>query len=182
MGGKIVPDRFAIMTLDPGGTSAVATGLFRTDRGDDMLRSVFERAVKKRQIRSWEVRGDSELQAWAICEQWSNFKFRCNVEYFIPEKDIHFVIEDFALRELNAQLNSVEVIAGIKTLLVKKLQPKTANDNLVRWPLGRPEYQQPSTAKRVKNDRLRDLGIWVVGSEHERDARRHLVAKVSEIL
>lgn len=179
---KIIPDKFAVMTVDPGGTTGCSTGVFRTDKGDDMLRAIFERAVKKRQVRSWEVRGDTELQAWTICEGWSAFKFRCNVEYGIADPDIHLVIESFFLRELQAQLASVEVISGMKTLLVKKLQPKTANDNLVRWPLGRPKYQQPSVGKRCTNQRLRDLGIWVVGSEHERDARRHLVQFVDGIL
>lgn len=232
MPSKIIPNKFAVMTCDPGGTTACAQGVFRTDKGDDMVATIFKRAAEKRQIRSWEVRGDSEAQAWAICKSWSEFRFRCSVEYAIALPDIHFVIEDFALRELNAKLNSVEVIFGIKTLLrytgvggslirielgnsiiagcaledgkVARVAPvlkkhkligKTPEEVMkfaqakgwvaigqVEWAIGRPVYQQPSTGKRCTNQRLRDLDIWVIGSEHERDARRHLVQKVSDIL
>lgn len=147
-----------------------------------MVASIFARAVKKRKITSFEVRGDTEVQAHIIFDYWRDFKFGCNVELSIPDRDIHFVIEDFALRELQAQLQSVEIIGGLKTLLLNDNPTRRVADGPVLWPFGRPEWQQPSTAKRCTNQRLKDLGIWVVGSEHERDARRHLVQKVSSIL
>lgn len=38
-------------------------------------------------------------------------------------------------------------------------------------------YQSPSYAKRFATDaRLRDWGLWVVGSDHERDAHRHVAS------
>jgi hypothetical protein len=169
----IIPDKFAIMTVDPGGTSGCATGVFRTDKGHDMLSSIFERAVSKGQIRSWEERGSEEAQAWAIAQHWTQFHFKCNVEYSIPIRNIYFVIEDFQLRELQAKLHSVAVNFGVRTLLVGK-------DGL--WPLGEPVYQQPSQAKTRNNKQLKELGLWVVASEHRRDALRHMITKVSDIL
>jgi hypothetical protein len=179
---RIIPDKFAVMTVDPGKTSGCSQGVFRTDKGDDMLTTVFARAVGKKQVHSWDEKGESEDQSWAICDRWSAFLFKCNVDYAIPLPYIYLVIEDFALRELQAQLQSVAVIAGIKTLLCRKLDPKSANEQaFVRWPLGRPTFQTPSTAKRRTNAMLKQLGI-LEGSVHERDARRHLVAKVNDVL
>jgi hypothetical protein len=179
---RIIPDKFAVMTVDPGGTTGCATGVFRTDKGDDMLATIFARAAKKNVIESWEVKGDSEAQSWIICNAWRDFKFKCNVEYAVPSPYTYLVIEDFALRELQAQLQSVEVKAGIKTLLLGDDPTRIVDDGPVLWPLGKPEFQTPSTAKRRNNAMLKELGLWVVGSEHERDARRHLVAKVNDIL
>lgn len=147
-----------------------------------MVRTIIKRALEKRQIRSWEVRGDSEAQAWVLRDTWRDFKFKCNVEFGISDKDVHLIIEDFMLRELNAQLHSVEVIFGLRTLLLGDNPTRRIHDGPVLWPFGRPEYQQPSTGKQCSNQRLKNLGLWVVGSTHERDALRHLVQKVSSIL
>lgn len=173
MPSKVVPDKFAVMAVDPGGTTGCGTGVFRTDKGDDMLVSVFARAVKKNQISTWEEKGPSELQSRVIVAHWTDFRFRCNTEYGIPLPNIHLVMEDFALRELQAELISVEIKGGVKTLLV--------GENGT-WPLGKLQWQQPSQAKSVKNDRLKRLGIWVVGSEHRRDVMRHIVTFVDTVL
>jgi hypothetical protein len=228
----VIPDKFAIMTVDPGKTTGMATGIFRTDKGDDMLKSVIGRAVKKKQISSWQETGPSEDQAWAIALHWTNFRYKCMM-LGIPVPDIHLVVENFFLRELQAQLESVQVIYGLKTLLkfsganthiirislapdviagcelddfgiVKRVAPILKKYKLVGkskrdvfelalqkgwiataripWPYGEPEMQQPSDGKQIKNDRLKTLGIYVAGSEHQRDARRHIVHKVNRIL
>lgn len=161
------------MTVDPGGTTGCATGIFRTDRGDDMLATVFARAVKKNQISTWEEKGPCELQSRAIVAHWTQFQFHCNVEFAIPLPNIYLVMEDFALRELQAQLMAVEIKGGVKSLLVGK------HGN---WPLGQIHFQTPSTAKRRNNAMLKELGVYVTRSEHQRDATRHLVAKVNDIL
>jgi hypothetical protein len=173
MGGKIIPDKFGIMAVDPGKVTGVGTGVFRTDRGDDMIATVFKRALNKRQISTWEERGPSELQAWVLVKHWTEFKFKCNVEYQIPDRDIHLVIEAFFLRELQAQLESVEVISGMKTLLVGEKG---------LWPMGQPVFQQPSTAKQCTNERLKRLGLWVTASTHRRDVMRHIVQFADGIL
>jgi hypothetical protein len=177
----IIPDKFAVMTVDPGGTSGCSQGVFRTDKGDDMLASVFARAVEKKQVHSWNEKGESEDQSWAICSYWVAFRFKCNVEYAVPTSYIYLVMEDFALRELQAQLQSVAVIAGVKTLLSRGGRFDTKERTFARWPFGKPTFQTPSTAKRRTNVMLKQLGI-LEGSVHERDARRHLVAKVNDVL
>lgn len=179
---KIVPDRFAVMTVDPGGTSGCSQGIFRTDRGDDMMATVLKRALKKKQITSWEVKGIPAAQAWSICEQWIAFRFKCSVEYQIAFDDIHLVIEAFQLRKLQADLYPVMVIHGIETLLYRDAGNVLDGKLPTLWPVGRPEYQEPSTGKHMDNKHLKRLEVWAVGSPHERDALRHLVQKVNAIL
>lgn len=174
---KIIPDRFAIMAVDPGTTTGCGTGIFRTDRGDDMLVSVMGRAVRKNQISTWQEQGDPEEQAWAVALHWSSFRFKCNTEYGIAIPDIHLVVESFELRTQLANLSPVLMMGGLNALLRRGIEPGSQP-----WPLGRPERQEPSTAKRVTNRRLKDMNVWVVGSEHRRDVLRHIVAKVSAIL
>lgn len=179
---SVIPDKFAMMVIDPGKTTGVATGIFRTDKGDDMIKSVFARAVKKKTISSWEEKGDSELQAWCLATHWSSFLFKCNVTLSIPIPNIYLVVEDFKLRQLNALLFSVEVISGLKTLLIKGIPHQGTGWGAAVWPIGKPEFQQPSQAKRRTNQHLKDLGIYVPRSEHERDVRRHMIVKVDDVL
>jgi hypothetical protein len=171
---KIVPDKFAVFAVDPGGTTGCATGLFRTDRGDDMLYSVIDRAVKKKSIDTWEEEGGPHEQAWSIVRKWVDFRFRCNTELNIPIPHIHLVCESFHLRTQNADLSPVLVIGGMLVLLYGREEEHFA--------LGQPDWQMPSEAKRVTNSRLRSLGLWVRGSEHRRDALRHIVTKVDTLL
>lgn len=78
------------------------------------------------------------------------------------------VVEDFILRPTgNARrsgLSPVRITARLETLCA-------ARGLDVEW-----VYQQASAAKGVVTDtRLRDLGLWVRGQVHARDALRHLV-------
>lgn len=173
---SVVPDKFAILAVDPGKTTGCAQGVFRTDRGDDMLGPVIARAVAKNQISSWQEIGPNHVQAWAICDHWTQFRFRCSVEYGIPLRDIHLVLESFQLRTKQAHLEPVGLSRSIETLLYR------VKDKIEMWPFGEPEFQEPSEAKQITNQRLKDLGVYVVGSTHQRDAIRHLVQKVNSIL
>lgn len=179
MPAKRVPAKFAIFAVDPGATTGVGWGVFRTDRGDNMLKPVMVRAKSKSQLATWEEKGQPHEQAWVIVQHWMNFRYRCNVEYGIPLPDIHFVLEDFQLRTKQADLTPVAVYHSILTLLYS--MPLRELDTQP-WPMGKPELQQPSTAKRITNARLREYDVWVVGSEHRRDVMRHIVQKVNAIL
>lgn len=174
MGSVVVPDKFAVMALDPGGTTGLATGMFRTDRGDMMMKEVLARAIKKGVLLAADVDGDPVEQAWWLAKAWSDFRFVCTVERGIAESDVVLVIEDFQLRQRSADLAPVRVTTGLLTLLRGR-----EGD----WPLGAPVYQGPSEAKgTATNDRLRSWGLWQVGSEHRRDAMRHLATRVSRML
>jgi hypothetical protein len=175
---KIVPDKFAIMACDPGNTTGCGTGIFRTDKGDNMLVTVMARAIKKNTLSTWHETGQYYEQAWVLAHHWLDFRYKCNVEYGIPLPDIHLVIEAFNLRKKNVDLTPVSIIGGLVTLLYSN---KLAESNQP-WPLGEPEWQEPSTAKSVTNHRLKLLNVWVPGSEHRRDVMRHIVSKVSAIL
>jgi hypothetical protein len=191
----------AVMGLDPGGTSGCAQGVFRADAKS--TREALARAIAKQQLISWEEKGHPVQQAWAIANRWSSFQFKCNVEYGIDVRDIHFVIEGFNLRQLAVDLAPVKVTYGVLTLLYKlpkrmeretdrkktdhvPQHDRTANPDqtdaptFVEWPLGRPIFQTAGDAKHyATNQRLRDWGVWVVGSTHRRDAVRHVCAKLS---
>jgi hypothetical protein len=94
------------------------------------------------------------------------------------------VCESFALRLKKAHgagsdqrmLDPIRVANGMETLSLHY----QLND-LRQW--AKIEYQSPSEAKSyVTNERMRRWGAWVKGSEHKRDATRHMVKKVSDIL
>lgn len=188
----VVPDRFAIMAVDPGGTSGVAFGLLNAKRNvDGTLRGLLKRAVKRKAIWTTEAKGEAWEQAWYLGNAWAAFHFRCVVELGIDAPDVHLVLERFQLRNLHADLAPVSVTHALMALLYKMpyshvgdataMNPSNVDEGF--WPLGEVEFQEPSVAKRyATNQRLRDWGVWVVGSEHKRDATRHLCVKASELL
>lgn len=158
--------KFAIMTFDPGGTTGCATGLFNTEGADDMA-ALLRRAVRKRALSSWEVKGEWHVQPWKIMEAWDIFYDKA-ARLGVDPAYIHFVAEDFQLRQRSADLAPVAILCGVRTLLEDEAD--------------RLEIQQPSEAKKfATNDRMRRWGVWQVGSEHRRDAVRHLCVKTSKI-
>lgn len=185
----VIPERFAIMTVDPGRTTGVAQGMFNAARlARPTTRAVLARAVRKGALRVAEVRAaedpgphaGSAHQAAILYRAWMDFNFRATVELGIPIPDVHLVIEDFALRQRSADLDPVEVTHAFLAYLRGETGTWAA---LSLAPEGRLHFQTPSEAiGYATNARLRAWGVWTVGKEHGRDATRHLALRVSKIL
>jgi hypothetical protein len=161
----------AIFAVDPGGTTGVAAA-------DVEVRPTRKEALATiSRAKSIEVGGDWLEQAHTISAMMWRFAYRANVERSIPLPNIHFAFEDFILRRrqeggATGNLTSCWVAAGAVAAYAETGAPL---DN-VAW-------QQPSSAKSLATDaRLKDWGLWVVGSPHERDAWRHFVLRLDGLL
>lgn len=194
-----IPDRFAIMAVDPGGTTGVAQGMFNLTRmnGVYTTRALVARGMKKNAIRVDQIvpasayRGQGRLASVSMGIQvyraWLSFSYHCLVELGIPMPYIFLIFEDFALRQRSAELSPVEVTSGVLTLLATgEIDPGQVG---MGWPSIRADQQlrflMPSEAMTyATNDRLKSWGCYelTVGKEHARDALRHLLLGASKVM
>lgn len=161
----------AVFAVDPGGTTGVYAGwveLKKTRKEtltDGLLRS-----------RAEEVTGDFLEQARMLYAMFVKFNFVAN-ESNIPIPQRHVAVEDFVLRRrveggATGNLTSCWVAAAFAYSL------QGIHDFS-----GKIDWQQPSSAIRLMTDaRLRDVGLWIVGSTHKRDAARHFGLKVDKLV
>lgn len=159
------PDTHAVFALDPGGTSAVAAAYV------DLKPTLKETLLSARRKKTMEVEGTWSEQGAIIGDLMARFLFAAQVESRLSLDRIHFVFEDFVLRmpAVTTNLTSIWVMASAAT-----------HHGLTKPEI---EYQQPSEAKALAtNARLKMWDLWVYGSEHERDANRHLVLKVNKLV
>jgi hypothetical protein len=155
--------KFAIMAVDPGGTSGWAVGFI--PEGNSVRAS-----LAKADVKSGSVKGQPIAQAEAIAELWLNFVFVASVQERVRPRDIHFVWEAFQVRRKAVELSPLEVRTLCEGMLVK-------HKGVVF------EQQSASQAKTYATDkRLRLWDQWVRGSAHERDARRHLALKLNVLM
>lgn len=185
MSGKVVPEKFAIMAVDPGGTTGVARAFLNAGKAET-TRALLGRAVRKRALKVDEIsppvdpgpHGGPAAQAAKIYRMWWDFQYKANVELSIPYGAIILVIEEFALRQRSADLAPVEVTNA----LLAYLRSESGG-----WPgIVRQDmlfFQQPSEAMTyATNERLKAWGVWTVGADHGRDATRHLALRASKVL
>lgn len=171
-----VPEVFGIMAVDPGTTSGAAAGLFHAAAS-------IEGCIANAEWEAWEVEGNPAEQAWQIMDEFRDRQAIWNISG-VALPNIHLVCESFALRLKKAHgagsnqrmMDPIRVASGMHTLAMHYL-----NGDLRSWV--HIEYQLPAEAKRyVTNERMRRWGAWVKGSEHKRDATRHMIKKVSDII
>jgi hypothetical protein len=178
------------MTVDPGGTTGVAQGLFNTKGGRLSTKALLSRAVRKEAIRVAQVvpaespgpRAESAHVAAILYRAWLDFNYRATVELGVNVPDVHLVIEDFQLRQRSAELSPVEVTHAFLAYLRGETGTWAA---MSLSPEGRLHFQAASEAKTyATNDRLKAWGVYglTVGKEHGRDAVRHLALRASKIL
>jgi hypothetical protein len=166
---KIVPEgRHAILAIDPGNTTGV--GACHIDLKVSRSASFSDGLHMLKNI---EVRGPWNRQGAQLAEIANRFLFTAGVEHSIPVSRCHIVCENFVLRRLveggaTGNLTSVWVAASFVGYLNR-------DDIEVDW-------QMPSDGKSVNNELLKMYGIYVVGSEHMRDANRHIAVKVDKLL
>lgn len=172
----VVPDLFAVMAIDPGTTTGAVAGLFHAAAD-------IPTCIANGDWEAWEVDGSPAEQAWQIMDEFRDLQAEWNIAG-VAMPDIHLVCESFALRLKKAHgagsdqrmMDPIRVITALETLALRPWQ-----DGYRRWI--KLEYQLPSEAKGyVTNERMRRWNAWVVGSEHKRDATRHMVKKISDII
>ena len=170
----------AVIAVDPGRTTGVAAGYFDLK---PTLKETLRGGTNKKAI---EVPGQWLAQSRELHGIVWRFVFRANVDHQLPLDNIHLVIEDFVLRRRQAggatgDLTSIWVAAALCGSLVS---PSGSEGSEV-WP---PDpfsvyWQQPSSAKSLAtNERLKLWDLYEVGSEHKRDAWRHVALRVNRIL
>lgn len=181
----IVPDVFGVMSVDPGGKTGCAVGVFRPQA---TVAATLRRARRKGAIKVAECSNMDPVQsAWELSHTWREFKYLCNVDYGIPLGWIWLVIEDFHTRTVLADLAPVKVTWGLRT--IQRIPLGLEAGEVREWHDDVPEdgliYQEASDAKkyatsaRLRSWKLFDLGR---GSEHKRDALRHLALRVSRVM
>lgn len=184
----VVPEKFAIMAVDPGETTGVAQAFLNATRGSS-TKALLRRAVRKEAVRVAQVVpaehyvGGPYASA-SIARQlhaaWLSFLFRAVNELSIPVPNVYLAIEDFQLRQRSANLSPVEVTHAFYMSLMG-INGTWPSMNMS--PEGRIRTQPASEAKTYATDaRLRDWGVWSIGKEHGRDATRHLALRASKIL
>lgn len=166
MSVAVIPERFAIMAVDPGGVTGASFGLFDT-------RETVADTVGYGGVSSREVEGTATWQGLQLCDLWQEFYANVHLFGSVPAPAILCVVEGFALRTKHAELDSVKVLSSWATA------------NVCRCPAIAPQWREQTAAdaKRVvTGDRLKGLGLWVRGSEHRRDSNRHLALGVAKVL
>jgi hypothetical protein len=164
----------AILAIDPGGTTGVFAGYIETK---PTLKETLETLYNEKDA---EVSGNYLEQGQKLSKIMSTFEYRANVENGIELDNIHFAIEDFVLRRrreggATGNLTSCWVAAAATAIYQEASMDGEMYPNLA--------WQTPSDAKsRVTNDRLRMYDMYVPGSEHKKDARRHFVLRADRIL
>lgn len=173
--------------MDPGTTSGLARGVFAPGYIESgMLADVFAESKKTGQVETWETEGPTAGQAWEIAEEFRDWAAGVHIQLSVPFSDIHFVTESFELRPNKARgagsdknmLDPIRVISGVETMF----EHYNSNNEREEQDDYRMEYQTPQTGTRMTSARLRAYDAWVVGSEHRRDAMRHLLQKASDVL
>lgn len=193
-----IPEKFGIMAVDQGGTTAVAVGLF-TARAT--VAATLKRAVRKDAIRVKQAKLDPVVTAHVLAHTWRDFAFVATVEAGIPPSNVWLIMEDFHLRKgTHANLAPVQILYATRTLQRQPLGGGYAPGEYsgfarkiqegVQWHddvyEGCFKKQEPSDAMNyATNARLRDWGLYpltVGGGDHKRDAVRHMCLGVNRVL
>jgi hypothetical protein len=160
---KQAKEAFGVFTVDPGGKTGAASGVF-------LPQDTLAATIRAHSVNAYEFEGDSVEQAFRICEHYIDFQERCK-ESGIDR--VELVIEDFNLRQMAVELSTVEVTYALKAFLFD-------------WGItDEPVLQSASAAKSFGTaQRLKHWGLYRLGrgSDHKRDALRHLALRVSVII
>jgi hypothetical protein len=181
----VTPDAFGICTYDLGKATGIAQGVF-SNRGT--VKQTLRRAVRRGMIRCSGVDGPPEEQGHYLAAIWRSFKFRCIVDYGIPEGAVLLVVEDFQLRQMAVDLAPVEVYAALRA--VQRIPVTNGWHDDVR-----PECLLRQSASQAKTYATgeRMSTVWGVSKlatkrvtgrdgDHAKDALRHLCSGVNKVL
>jgi hypothetical protein len=173
---------FAVMAVDPGGVTGCARGVFNWQGSVKETIQAYAGGGRgdggQLGWEAWEVEGDPRIQAWEIASEFHDW---ATPLLGAGGWHVTLVFEDFKLRTGLADLSPVEVIAGTRTLLVPRSMGLEGRLGPAGWAL---EFQSAADAKQyATSPRMREWGVWSLtrGSNHKRDAIRHLCLRVSRI-
>lgn len=153
---------FAVYAVDPGGKTGTAKGVFTKQ-------ATMAATLRGHVVEADEWFGDPILQAQLIVEDylvWRDEATRNGVQR------IELVLERFHLRQMAVELSPVEITAAMRAMLL------LSNIDV-------DVYQEPSDAMTfAPHQRLKTWGLYKYGrgSDHKRDALRHLALRVSVII
>lgn len=162
----------AVLAVDPGGTTGVAA--CHAELQPTLKQTLLEGLTMRKAV---EVRGTWRQQANQLYQMVLKFRYVAHVERGIPAERVHIVFENYVPDPHRhgkgaVDLTSVWVMAGAAARIE---DPARDEDTIL--------YQMPSEAKTfAKNERLKMWGLWEKGSDHKRDAWRHVAVRLNRIL
>lgn len=194
----------AVMAVDPGLTTGWSQGVFDTSKKnvkeviahsqqDDVLNSLLDCGEIKtsddpENEPDWEV-----FTAMKIVNSWSAFCRQIVWSVDLPAPSIKkvLVIEDWrarlpmrsASRVVLSPVRIASLVIGM--LLASKAMRGLENQTKGLIRVGDLDvlYQAPVDAKSYASDeRLKDWGLWVKGSDHARDANRHMALVIAKTI
>lgn len=130
---------------------------------------------------SWEVEGTPGEQAWEIMGEYKDWSEDLFLNHAYSQDRVILGFESFLLRPAKARgagssenmLDPLKVIYACEALAYRA-------GGAIRW--ADFEFQTPSERSYVTSARLKKWDLWTVGSEHRRDATRHLVCRLDKFI
>ena len=157
----------AIMAVDPGLTTGVAQGVFTIGDPSGMVPELLAvgRGMRTFEISNSEIEEHWEVSAAIeIVKEWRWFRNEW------PSCEHRLVLEDWTAR---LPLRSAGRVVLSPARIASCVEGLLANQEIGR--AGEIKYQRPADAKTYATDRrLKEWKLWVKGSDHQRDANRHL--------
>lgn len=166
-------NQFAIFWVDPGTTTGAARGTF-------VPATSWKATLGFGLWETWEVEGSPAEQAQEIMGEYYDWEAKLLLELGYASERVILGVEDFMLRPEKAHgagsdehmLDPLKVIAGMETLALHTSDERWGEPRVVI------ERQMPHEKSNITSERLKRMGAWVKGSEHRRDAMRHLIARM----
>lgn len=170
-----------IFSVDPGGHTGTAWGIFETKK-----KTVADALATRRAEGSTTYEGEWWKQVAEISETWRGFLKFCVREEGLAPARVEFVCENFIqIPGLTAggqdSTLPLLIIGGIYGYRLGELAEWERNGNgpvavpsMILQPAG-----QASTY--ATGPRLREWGLWVRGREHERSAWKHIALRVATL-
>jgi hypothetical protein len=183
MPSRVIGERLAILAIDPGETSGVAAAYVPKleTLKESLLAADYKKAVEVRGINPNDdvptFEEDWIIHGRRLTNIMRHFEFTALIENEIPMNNIHIVVEDFILRRKRQ--------GGATGNLTSCWVAAAAVSNFKNGNVSSPEihWQQASLAKgKATNDRLKLWGLYEPGSEHLKDAWRHLATLCDRLL
>jgi hypothetical protein len=162
---RTIPDYIGVFAFDPGGTTGVAWSMMK-------VHATVAETLQAAEVFSQDVTGDHREQAVKLDELLMACEYEWTVERALSAGDIYVVSEGFSLHKIGSREK-----VGLYPVWVAAMF-----EGLVH---GRHEvvYQEPSEKKYATSARMKRWGLWRRGgSEHEKDARRHIAIRLNKII
>jgi hypothetical protein len=169
---------YAVMAIDPGGSTGVAWGVFHDD-----AETVQEAISGKFCTGQRTYEGYPRQQVNDICRLWRRLYMEWVFGLGIAPEDCHMVIEDIIISPTTPPGKDVKQAIEIgRGIYYYRLGSAHEHE---RWNCGwvppvRVSWQTPAQASSfARKERLKDWGVWIRGKEHERSAWKHIALYVA---